>query len=540
VGGAAGAPAADAGPPDAGAADAGPPDAGAAEAGAADGGAAEAGPPDAGAAEAGAASAGIANADATATTTATTARDGDLTHHDGHPAGIRTLLTSNLAASRRRSHGRRQAIRPAGGRHPAPGICSKAVNQRETDPRRRDQAVLGGGISRGLVLLLAAACGATVANLYYAQPLLHTLAHAFSVSEGTAGLLITITQIGYVLGLAFLVPSGDLHERRGLICVTLMVTAAGLAVAALAPGFVVFAAALGVVGVAATAAQVIVPMSASLATEADRGGVVGTVMSGLLIGILLARTISGLLASALGWRLVFWIGAALMVALTLTLWSRLPKVPPTTDISYGRVLRSVLSLVAAEPVLRLRMAIGFFSFGCFSALWTALAFLLSGPPFDYGNGVIGLFGLAGVAGAAAATGAGRLADRGHVRLATWTTAVLTLASWPILLAGKSSVIWLIVGIAVLDLGVQGIHISNQSAIYALAPEARSRLTTAYMVSFFLGGAALSAITSALYSSDGWDGVCVIGAASALAALSLWAAAELRTRARRTPQLAGGR
>jgi predicted MFS family arabinose efflux permease len=158
-----------------------------------------------------------------------------------------------------------------------------------------------------------------------------------------------------------------------------------------------------------------------------------------------------------------------------------------------------------------------------------LSFLLSGAPFHYGNGVIGLFGLAGVAGAAAATGAGRLADRGHARLATWATAVLMLVSWPILLAGKTSAVWLIVGIAVLDLGVQGIHISNQSAIYALAPEARSRLTTAYMVSYFLGGAALSAITSALYSSHGWDGVCVVGGVSAVCALALWAASQLRSR-----------
>jgi len=398
--------------------------------------------------------------------------------------------------------------------------------------------VLGGGASRGLVLLLAVGCGATVANLYYAQPLLHTLAHAFSVSQGTAGLLITISQIGYVLGLALLVPSGDLQERRGLISVALLVTAAGLVVAALAPGFAVFAAALALVGFSSTVAQVIVPMSASLAAESERGQVVGTVMSGLLIGILLARTVSGLLAAALGWRVVFWVAAGIMVLLALTLRARLPRVPPTTELDYRGVLRSVLSLIAAEPVLRLRMALGFFAFGCFSTLWTSLSFLLSAPPYNYGNAVIGLFGLAGVAGAAAATGAGRLADRGRGRHATWATAVVMVASWPILYAGKTSVLWLIVGIAVLDLGVQGIHISNQSAIYALAPEARSRLTTAYMVSYFLGGAVLSALSSLLYSSDGWDGVCVVGATTALVALVLWAAAELRSRTqRRTPELA---
>jgi predicted MFS family arabinose efflux permease len=379
------------------------------------------------------------------------------------------------------------------------------------------------------VLLLAVSCGATVANLYYAQPLLNTLASAFSVSQGTAGLLITISQIGYVLGLAFLVPSGDLQERRGLISVALVLTAAGLVVMALAPSYAVFAGALAVVGFTATAAQVIVPMSASLAAESDRGRVVGTVMSGLLIGILLARTFSGLIAAALGWRVVFWVAAAIMVGLALTLRLRLARVLPTTDMRYRSVLRSVLSLIAAEPVLRLRMALGFFAFGCFSTLWTSLSFLLSAPPFNYGNGVIGLFGLAGVVGAAAATGAGRLADRGHGRHATWFAAVVMLAAWPILYAGKTSTVWLIVGIAVLDLGVQGVHISNQSAIYALAPEARSRLTTAYMVSYFLGGAALSAISSALYASDGWGGVCAAGVATGLAALALWAAAELRSR-----------
>jgi predicted MFS family arabinose efflux permease len=403
------------------------------------------------------------------------------------------------------------------------------MKQASSERRRDAQAVLGGGVSRGLVLLLAVACGATVANLYYAQPLLDTLSRAFSVSQATAGLLITISQIGYVLGLALLVPSGDLHERRGLITAALLATAGGLVVAAIAPGFAVFAVALALVGFTATAAQVIVPMSASLAGESERGRVVGTVMSGLLIGILLARTFSGLIAAALGWRVVFWVAAGIMVALAVTLRARLPRVPPTTELSYRGVLRSVLSLIAAEPVLRLRMALGFFAFGCFSTLWTSLSFLLSGPPFHYGNAVIGLFGLAGVAGAAAATGAGRLADRGRGRQATWATAVVMVASWPILYAGKTSVLWLIVGIAVLDLGVQGIHISNQSAIYGLAPEARSRLTTAYMVSYFLGGATLSALSSVVYSSDGWAGVCVVGAATGLAALALWAAAELRSR-----------
>jgi predicted MFS family arabinose efflux permease len=392
-------------------------------------------------------------------------------------------------------------------------------------------ARLGAGISRRLVLLLALACGAAVANLYYAQPLLGTLARAFNVSDGTAGLLITVTQLGYVVGLALLVPLGDLRERRGLITGTLLVTSAGLAVAALAPGIAVFGAALGIVGVTSVVAQVIVPMSSSMAADHERGQVVGTVMSGLLIGILLARTLSGVIAAVLGWRTVFWFGAAAMLALAATLRRALPKVPPTSELSYGGLLRSVVVLIGEEPVLRRRMILGALGFGGFSTLWTALAFLLAGAPYHYGNAVIGLFGLAGVAGAAAASIAGRLADRGHGGRASTAAILITLASWALLADGKTSVIALVAGIAVLDLGVQGLHISNQSAIYALSPEARSRLTTAYMVSCFLGGAVLSAATSVLYASSGWDGVCVLGAVTALLALVAWVATEASHRAR---------
>jgi predicted MFS family arabinose efflux permease len=386
-------------------------------------------------------------------------------------------------------------------------------------------------ISRRLVLLLAVACGASVANLYYAQPLLHTLGHAFHVSNGTAGLLVTVTQVGYVIGLALLVPVGDLRERRTLISGILLVTALALAVAAAAPSIGVFAAALAAVGLTSVVAQVIVPMSSSLAPEHERGRVVGTVMSGLLTGILIARTISGLIAAAFGWRTVFALAAVGMVALAATLRRALPRIAPTAQLSYGAVLRSVLVLVREEPVLRQRMMLGALCFGCFSVLWTSLAFLLSGAPYHYGNAVIGLFGLAGVVGAVAASATGRLADRGRGSEASLAAIVILLASWAVLAAGRSSVIALIVGIAVLDLGAQGLHISNQSAIYALRPEARSRLTTAYMVSYFLGGAVLSALTASLYASGGWGGVCLLGAVTAGLALVVWVLTWLRLRSR---------
>jgi predicted MFS family arabinose efflux permease len=392
------------------------------------------------------------------------------------------------------------------------------------------------GISGRRVLLMAVTCGAAVANLYYAQPLLHTIAHAFKISNGTAGLLVTVTQIGYVLGLALLVPLGDLLDRRKLITAMLIVAAAAQVLAAVAPGFDVFAAALGVAGVCAAVAQIIVPMASSLAPEAERGRVVGKVMSGLLIGILLARTVSGLVAAAFGWRTVFGLAAASMVLLAAVLWRALPSVRSSAEMGYGALLRSVLALVREQPVLRQRMALGAVGFGCFSVLWTSLSFLLSGPHYHYGNASIGLFGLAGVAGAAIAPIAGRLADRGHGRLAATAALVILLCSWGLLALGRSSVLALIAGIVVLDLGVQGLQISNQSTIYALHADARSRLTTAYIVAMFLGGAAMSAVTSALYASNGWESVCVLGAATSAVGLLLW----LVTERRGSPSLATAR
>ncbi len=392
------------------------------------------------------------------------------------------------------------------------------------DPKS-PQAELGAGVSRPLVLLLAFTCGAVVANLYYAQPLLHTIAHAFSVSNSAAGLLVTVTQAGYVIGLALLVPLGDLLERRGLIAVMLLVAALGLGLAAAAPSFTVFALAVAALGVTAVVAQIIVAMSSSLAGEHERGSVVGTVMSGLLIGILVARTISGLVAQLLGWRVIFVLAAVAMVVLAGVLRSALPRVPATERLRYPSLLRSVLNLIRGEPLLRQRMLLGATAFGCFSVLWTSVAFLLSGAPYHYGNAVIGLFGLAGLAGVMAAPVAGRLSDRGRGRAAMSGAIIVLLLSWGLLAFGRSSVVALIAGIVVLDLGAQAMHISNQSAVYSLHGQARSRLTTAYMVAYFSGGVALSAATSALYSSDGWGAVCALGAGTAAVGLITWLVTE---------------
>jgi predicted MFS family arabinose efflux permease len=387
-------------------------------------------------------------------------------------------------------------------------------------------------LSSRLVLLMAVACGAAVANIYYAQPLLSTIAHDFSVSDGTAGLLVTASQVGYAAGLVLLVPLGDLLERRRLITGILLITALALLATALAPSFSVLAAALLVVGVTSVVAQILVPLASSLAAEDERGRVLGKVMSGLLVGILVARTASGLLSELDGWRLVFAISAALMLVLSLVLHRSLPQVRPTTDLSYPGLLRSVGRLVATEPTLRVRMIYGALGMGQFSVLWTTIAFLLAGKPYHYSDATIGLFGLVGLAGALAAQAAGRLADRGRHHLSTGLFFGTMLVSWAAIAAGKTSLGALIVGIAVLDLGIQGAQITNQSVIYALDPAARSRITTAYMTTVFASAAIFSALASAIYDSGGWSDVATLGGALAAIGVIVWALEQLLLRRRR--------
>jgi predicted MFS family arabinose efflux permease len=372
-----------------------------------------------------------------------------------------------------------------------------------------------------LVLLFAVACGAVVANLYYAQPLLDTIAHALHVSNGTAGLLVTASQVGYAAGLVFIVPLGDLLERRRLIARMVAISALTLAVAAAAPSFAVLAAAIMLGGLASVVAQILVPFASTLAADFERGRVVGRVMSGLLIGILLARTVSGVIADLGGWRLVFALAAAAMLVLAAVLMRALPRSEPDTELRYPELLRSVGTLIRDEPELRRRMLSGLIVFANFSILWTSIAFLLSGAPFDYSDAAIGTFGLAGLAGAGAASLAGRFADSGHGRAAQGAFLLCVLAGWGLLALGTRSVAPLVAGIVVLDLGVQGAHILNQSAIYALAPEARSRVTTAYITSYFAGGAVGSAASSLAWSQGGWGAVTGVGAGAAVLALVVW-------------------
>lgn len=377
------------------------------------------------------------------------------------------------------------------------------------------------GISRGLVAVLAVACGLAVANLYYAQPLLHLLAASFHTGSGSVAIVVTITQLGYAAGLLLLVPLGDLVPRRRLVTGILLLAALALAGSALAPGLAWFELAALLVGITSVVAQVLVPLAADLAADARRGQVVGMVMSGLLIGILLSRTLAGLLAALAGWQFVYWFAAVAMVALSLLLHLVLPTERRSPALSYRHLLWSTLALVRTEPVLRRRSLLGALGFAAFSATWTTIAFLLSGPPFHYGVAVIGLFGLVGAAGAASASLAGRWADRGWSRVQTLGFSVLLGGSFLLMIPGRDQLAPLIAGILLLDVGAQGVHITNQTLIYQLSAAARSRINSAYMTAYFLGGAAGSAGAGLIYSGRGWTGVCWLGAGLGLAMVGVW-------------------
>jgi len=401
-----------------------------------------------------------------------------------------------------------------------------------SDPRHAPESIAGRGISGGMILLFAVAVGQAVASNYLAQPLLDTIRELFGVSAGVAGLIVTAAQVGYAAGLILLVPLGDLFERRRTIVTLAVITAAGLAVAAAAPSIGLFIAAAGVIGMTSVMAQLLVPFAATLAPEAERGRVVGNVMSGLILGILLARTVSGLVAQAAGWRAVYVIAAVLMAAQAVVLYVRLPTFRQSAGLPYPKLLASIARIARDEPVLRRRALYGVFSFATFSVLWTTLAFLLSGQPFNYSDGIIGLFGLVGAAGALAASVVGHYTDRGWVYWLTGAGCLATLLAFVLMWLGRESLPPLIAGILILDVGSQGIHISNQSEIYRLRPEARNRINAFYMTSCFVGAALGSASAAFAYERWGWAGTCWLGGMLGVACVARWATDRQRPAAER--------
>ena len=370
----------------------------------------------------------------------------------------------------------------------------------------------------GLVWLMAAASGATAANLYYNQPLLGDIGRELGGQGASLGLVPTLTQVGYAVGMLFIVPLGDSLERRRVILTMSALVCLALVGAALAPSLPWLVAASFAVGATTIIPQLLVPFAAHLAPDAQRGRVVGTIMSGLLIGILLSRTAAGFVGTHLGWRAMFWLAAALMLALALVLRLTLPSQPPVASMPYPELLRSLGHLARTEPVLRLHALLGALTFGAFSVFWSTLALYLQSLPERHGPQVAGLFGVVGVAGALIAPLVGRYADtRGDRRINALGIGVLLLSfavMWPL---GR----WLwgiALGVVLLDLGAQANHISNQTRVYALRPEARSRLNTLYMVTYFAGGAGGSWLGTTAWTHAGWAGVCVAGVTLCVLAL----------------------
>jgi len=364
--------------------------------------------------------------------------------------------------------------------------------------------------SRGLLMLLATIAGVSAANIYYNQPLLDDLRASYAQEAAWVGAVPAATQLGYAAGMLLLAPLGDRFDRRRLILMQIAGLMLALSVAALAPTLAILAVASFAIGVLATIAQQAVPFAAELAPPAERGHAVGTVMSGLLLGILLARTAAGFIAQYLGWRMVFAASVVALLALAAVVIARLPKSRPTSTLSYGKLLGSMWHLARELPGLREASLTGAALFAAFSAFWSVLTLLLARAPFHLGPQAAGLFGIVGAAGALAAPVAGRFADKRGPRAVISLSIMLVALSFVVFGLSATSIVGLVVGVIVLDIGVQAAQISNQARIYALKADARSRVNTVYMICYFTGGSAGSLFATWSWARWGWNGVCALG------------------------------
>jgi len=373
-----------------------------------------------------------------------------------------------------------------------------------------------------ITLLLAISCGVIAANLYYAQPLVGPISSAIGLSAETAGLVVTLTQIGYGIGLLFIVPLGDILENRRLVVASLLFTAVALTIAAVVKNAALFLIASLFIGVGSVAAQVLVPYAAHLSPDASRGRAVGNVMSGLLLGIMLARPVSSLVADLLGWHAVFFLSAATIFVLALLLAKALPARKPLLNVQYPTLMSSMWHLLRTTPILRRRAIYHACVFGTFSLFWTTVPLILSSPAFHFSQKEIALFALVGVSGAVAAPVAGRLADKGWIRPATGLALAIVIISilLPLMIQGGSTaaVATLVVAAILLDMGVSANLVLGQRVIFSLGAEFRSRLNGLYMAIFFLGGAVGSALGGWAYALGGWNAALWIGIAFPIIAM----------------------
>lgn len=386
-------------------------------------------------------------------------------------------------------------------------------------------------IGRLELLAMASASGVAVANIYYNQPMLGIIEAEFGY-QATTSLIPAATQVGYALGLFFILPLGDLLHRRRLIVAQFTALAMALVLAAMSPSPWMLVIASLIVGASSTVAQQIVPFAAALAVPEKRGATIGTVMAGLLSGILFSRTLSGFIGEHYGWREMFWIGAPMALIAAGATFIALPDHRPALRMRYFCAIRSLAQLWVREQPLRVATFVQAALFASFSAFWTILALYLQTPRFNLGADVAGLFGIVGAVGVFAAPLAGRIADRRGPHSVVWVGALLTLAAW-VLMGVWGTIGALIVGVIILDFGVQSALVSNQHVIYELDHEARSRVNTIFMTGMFLGGATGSGVAMLGWSFGGWPTVSVLGGLLATAALGIAILAGLRRQVRLT-------
>ncbi len=365
---------------------------------------------------------------------------------------------------------------------------------------------------RGMLPFFGMASGVSVATIYYHQPLLLEITRTFHVSPSRGGAIAVATQLGFAAGIFFFVPLGDVVERRKLILRFFAAVSLALVAAGLAPSFWALVVASVAIGITASVTHILVPLAPELADPGEEGRAIGTVMTGLLLGVLLGRAASGAVAEVLGWRGVFLLAAVSTGALVPLLRWRIPALPPPRPVRYGAALRSLWDLLCHEAVLREASALGFLVFGAFISFWTNLAYFLGSPHYHWGAGVAGSFGLLGAGGAMMASPAGKLADRYGTRFTLTLGLGLLSAGYVLLWVFGYHLAGLIAGVIVLDVGQQTMQISNQTRIFALSSTARSRINTVYMIIFFMGGALGSALSAMAWTRWQWSGVCGWGLA----------------------------
>lgn len=387
---------------------------------------------------------------------------------------------------------------------------NSSTNNLETKPELTDF----------LILIMSIACGLTVANLYYIQPLLADIAKSFHVNQLSIGFAATLTQIGYAVGMIFILPLGDIKEKRRLIVILLLCSIISLMSMFFSPNIHAVVISSFAVGFTSVVPQLILPFAAELSNPQQRGQTIGKIMSGLLIGILLSRTVSGILGSYFGWRIVYLIAAIMMFALMIVLKKLLPLCSPVSNIKYINLLKSMIHLIRTQPILREASVNGALMFSAFSAFWTALIFLLESSHYNMGSQAAGLLGLVGISGALAAPIVGKISDKRGSRFTISICIIIVIFAYSIFFLFGFKIWGLILGIILLDLGVQSCNVCNQTIVHSLNEKTRNRLNTIYMVSFFLGGALGSFLGSYSYLHFGWYGVCTLGIVTQISAIIL--------------------